>query len=705
MARRFIEEISHWKAGAQTETEPDKIDNNATPRALNVAWTKSGLPSKRKGFELLTQSGATDSPAALALGHFADLDWVIYDDGSWQVLDTGALVPLDAGNPSPFTSGYKLTSTAVANNLLFAVNGTDAFKTDGTTVSKFGIDAPASPTVAAGAAGTPDGDYYIALTAYNSNTGHESSLSTPVAVTVTNQKIHVSWSFPSDTQVTTIRVHLFKVGLTDTFFQLATAPGMSPAPDGTTGGYDSGTLAVDINISDTEINDLIIVSPDEHENDPPPAGTTFIALHGSRMFATDGLNLYFSKINKPESFDPRNFEPVNTSDGQDVIAFIPLTEQQLLILKENSSYMLVGPNDPNVWEIGPLDTVVGCKAPRSLVATEGVTWWQAKQGIFRMVPGELPVKIGEREDTVNFQQLANAVAAYDERSKRILFAVPEAGALRNTIIYPYNTRLNIWEDTWNPMDISAMGVYIDTVDGSPYVAVGNYKGRLFRNGQLPYVDGVRLNDGGSTEFTLKGTVTASDPSTLTDSGATFDTDGDGLAEIVVIADMGDGTYQRNTIASNTGTVLTLNSNWAVNPPVGTVYYIGSPDFQFDTKYLAPTQNPQDVGSIYYSRNFKQILLKGVSDTGSATVKVYGIIDHVVNPFAGLVTFDLAGAGAQFDVDTFDVGIFGVQTAFATHKHFGKHGRVCGLRAINREPTVGVILLGLGLMGSELSVNK
>lgn len=712
MAKRFREEITDWTKGAITVTSPDRVPKNASPRALNTAFLKLGYPAKRKGLSILTQTGETGTPAILALGHYGSIDWTISDNGRWSKIVAGAFTPIDAAAATPFTAGQKIPSTAIANNLLFAVNGTDAKKTNGTLVQKFGIAAPAVSTAAAGAAGNPSGSYILYLTALNSNTGHESSLSVGIAVTVVAQKITLTFPatvFSVDTQITHVRAHIFKTGLTDVPFRL-TNTNVTPnagAYDATYGGWTSATASLSIDVTDANINTLIIKSPGDHDNDPPPANARFIAFHGSRMFATDGIDLWYSEVDKPESFSPNRVEPINQNDGQTLLAFASVTDHHLVIWKDRSTHALTGPDDPNTWEVVEVDLSVGLKAIRSIVVIEGEVWWEAEQGFFKLsagkaLPERMDLPISDRTEVLNRLQIANSVGAYDVLRQRILFAVAEEGETNNTALIPYNNQLTVWEDKWDPMDVSAMGILFDSVTGAPYVAVGGYKGRVFRLWVTPYVDGVRLNNGAGTDFTLTHPVVSATATTLTDGTATFDTTGGGLSQIPVIVVAPDGSTQRNIISSNTGTVLTLVNSWGVIPDANWTYYIGCPNWEFDTKYMAPTPNPTvETGSVFNSRRFKHALIKGISDTGAANLKVYCILDHVESPFSCSTVVALEGTGAIYDVDVWDTAILGTNRAVAKHVGLGVHGKVLGLRIVNREPSVGVQLLGVGLMGTEL----
>ena len=713
--RRFREEIDEWSKGATVNSYPDKVTKNSSPRALNTAWLRTGYPAKRKGCPILTPAGpvnlpssAPHKPALLALGTFEGIEWGIFDDGRWMKIVAGAWVDLDPTNPIPFTAGTNIPSVAIANNLLFVVNGVDAKKINGTVVQNFGIQTMAAPTVVdSGVAGNPSGTYRFAVTAANTATGAESSRSPFTELAVVGKKITVSWTFPSDLQIDVVRVHIFKEGLTDTFFRLV-GTNVTPAASSVTGGYSETTVSITVNVTDDNINDLIILSPGEHDNDIPPTGATFIAYHNSRMFATDGVDLFFSTISKPESFSADRVEHVNPGDDQQIVAFASLDDDVLVIGKTHSIHRLLGPNDPNVWEIREVAESIGIKAARTLIAVNSLLMWVAEQGMFQMEAGGVPTRIigGETDQGpdvgefhhLNLSQLDKAIAQFDTLHQRIFFALPAMGKSRNTLIHPYNVKLNVWEDTWDPMDISAMGILYESATGFPYVAIGNYRGRAFKLWGTPYVDGVRVSSGTGT-FTLKGTPTAVGAASLTDTTATFDTADDGLDEIPVIAVSPTGTVSRNIIESNSTTVLTLAENWAPLPDTTWKYYIGSPNFEFDTQEMAPTAATllRSSGSKFNTRNFKHVMLKGMSDTGDAHIEILAFVDTVLTQ----ISTDITGTGMTWDVDNWDEGIWGTAAAVATHHvGLGRRGKVCGLRIVNRDPAVGFVLLGIGLKGTE-----
>ena len=119
--------------------------------------------------------------------------------------------------------------------------------------------------------------------------------------------------------------------------------------------------------------------------------------------------------------------------------------------------------------------------------------------------------------------------------------------------------------------------------------------------------------------TTTGTVTAADATTMTDSGASFYTTGDGLKGVRV------RTYNATTkalendivLASNDGTVLTVAA-WTTTPAVGDLYVVGGIDWQRYTKiYTDGTPN-----RIKVAKYFEMTADDSASSTRNVNLKWY-----------------------------------------------------------------------------------
>jgi len=738
---RFREDFNSWERGVISGGRADKIPKEASPHATNAALLYVGatpltaVPAKRLGCNIITAAAESGTPEILGLYHFrrrsggayTDFDLVVSDGGRFSKISSGAFAAADSGIASPFTSGTHYPSFETMNNLCFIANGQEAKKFDGSNIYNFGITTPDAPSVAdSGAGGDPDGTYEFRLALYNSNTGHESSPSDSASVTVATNTITITTTAANvadntsthDNQITHVRIYARETTLSSTYFRL-TDTSMTVNDGGAYasahGGWaiDGGAHSWTFALTDAQMNNLTVKVPGLTENNPPPSGTIAIAEHLSRMFATDGVDLYYSGIGKPEAFDTTNdFERVGFDDGQRILGLRALSQNMLGIFKERSTYALVG-TDANSWEVRVIDDTVGMVAQRSLFSAEGTAYWWSQFGPYAWTSGQSPKPLAYPEfsdkvakDKLNMAKLDIIVGGPDVERQRILWAVPQvidgAKQTRNTGIYSYNYRLGVWEGVWDPMDVSALGVLWDS-DDAPFLNIGNYGGRVFRvwDGNQ---DGARTVSGGTT-FTLEGTVTGSTNNTLTDSSATFDTADAGLDELAVYAISSDNRVQRRIISSNTGTALTVSSNWSVNPTTSYTYVIATPNFCWELVHTNVVSSPEGykISQPFRRKRYKAAFITALCDTGNLTITLEYLLDNPGQVPTATTTVSAADTTlARFGTAKFDEAIFGEAKATPVRVRIGRSGRAFSMRVCNREPNTQMVLLNVGLQGSTLS---
>ena len=574
--------IDNWVEGVNTSLTADRIPENAAAHGYNSAFAGVGqgkiVVQKRLGLALVNATPITSIPAIIgqwmhkleSAGAYTTYHLLVDSLGGLKRRSSGTLVAADAVNPTPFTSGNYYPSFANANNLCFAVNGQEAKKFDGTNVTTFGITRPTVGTLAgaAGAAGSPNGTYELRATYYNSATGHESSASNTATATVTVASQVISTTnipVSADTQVTHTRVYVRNTSTMNVFYLAGTV----------TAGTTTATLDfVDAN--------LVTQAPSTTDNDPPPSGAEILAWHQSRMFASDGLNVYYSSIEKPEAFNLANYTPANPEDGQQITGLYSALEI-LLIFKRQSVYGLFG-TDPNSWEVKLLLPNTGCTSFRTVCAAEGSVYWHSDAGLMKMsTPGELdaigPTYLRETFEDINFTELARACAVADVVHNRILLALPASGESRNTYIVPFNYRIGRFEsDKWNPMDAASLGT-VDDASGNPLIYLGGYSGQLFQMWSGAN-DGVTSGDSSKPITSIAGSSTI-----INSTAAAFNTTGGGLVERAVYFISPAGTrIVRRRITANTATQFTftpalteLTTSWT--------YQIGAIQFQWDTPWL------------------------------------------------------------------------------------------------------------------------
>lgn len=699
MGKRLQDVLDGWGQGAITTLEPDMIPKDASPRILNgeLSFAAGGkaVIRKRKGIEAILAS-PLEAAAVIGQHEFRPQTDGVFTPFHIAVTDAGNLYAISGGTPTLLDSSLDPNAFApdfeTATNLCFMVNGTDALKVTkaGNATQNFGITRPAAaPTISAGT-GSMTGTYDVAISYYNSVTGHESSRSDESTITLSGQGLTITIPSVTDPQVDVVRVHIRKQSLSAYFFKVSTGTGYNT----TTGGWAEGYGSLTLDLSDSTLNAFVILSPDDSENDPPPSGVRFLCWHNARMFAADDSQLYYSKIGKPEAFDPDLFEKINPNDGQ-VITGLHSVGGILVIFKSRSIWGLYG-DDPNSWYLRKIDADIGCTSHRSIVTAEGRTYWWSEQGPVVWVEGDNAFPIGKEliQSTILFssldaEQFSEVLAAADRTRQRILFAVRELGETQNNVILPYSYRLSRWESTkWDPMDTCSMAEVVDDT-GNWAVSLGNYAGELFLMSKGD-VDGIDTG-------TLAGTFVASGTSmtTITDVNASFATN---LVERrVTVVDSTGVHVGRGRITTNTGTSFTLAAAiTGLTSGETYAYYLGGPDFQFDT-YWGTFDLP------FYKKRFEFLFVE--ADAADSTNLA---IDMAFNfdPDQGQTQLQsLTGADGTWNAPIWTGADYGTLTRVSKRIRIGRTGRAWKVRVRQPAANAPVTLLKLGVQAELMSTKS
>ena len=679
MPPHTFEQLTNWAQGVVTSASPDDIPDGASPRGRNTQLKQIGegtaAVGTRRGASVLTPSPVTGSPRLWGT-QFRKTTGTTYN---LLVSDTGRLDVLNGDgsttvfNTTAFTSGDHPPVFVTAEDLCFIVNDVDQKKFDGTSLTALGITRPEAPTATAAAGGSTmaTGDWDIALTYYNSLTGHQSSRSdyTTVSLTSANRKVSVSWPAPTDTQVTHVRVHARRQTTGQNAYLVVS--GATPAPDSTTYGYLPATLATSLEISDTVYQAFITLTPNTVENDPPASGLHGPCWHASRLFLHDTGNVYYSKVQNndafPEAFAPSNIQPINPDDGDEIIALCSFKER-LYIFKRFSMWALTG-TDPNSWSVDRVSASFGCASRASLVEADGALYWWTNShlGLAAYDGSEAPAALGQRfiAETVNatalnLNRLDLVVGAVDEANATVLMAVPGYGSTRNTLLIPFNYRLRRFPaEWWNPFDVNALWV-VETSEDTKAVYMGGYAGQVFQWWAAAW-------DGVPSTSTTSGTVTSATSTTLTSSAAAFTTTGGALIDRYVYALSSDTTtVQRRRITSNTATVLTVTPAWDSTPNSTHTYVVGGIDFQSDTRWVAGP-------SAFVKKRFEFLLAELFSTDVSVPLTLDLFVSRNDNEARRTFTTTLNGAGGVYDTSLFDAVNFATSSPSVVKQRCGCTG--------------------------------
>ena len=719
----------NFNGGVNTAMAPDNLASSVSPwgrnSVLDLISGDTAVPACRAGFRVLNQTAIPDSPSILRIvgfNHIANTTGIVtpyliavsgtHDSSRVDTVSTinGTLTPILslAAAPELFTSYLTIPSATVAQNAVYvcdgATNDRRKILLNGFTPAPalywapWGMETPdiTGLTVTAGGSGVMDGDYEISVSYRNEDSGAVSNRSASVAVTATGgESIVVNWAAVSTLppEATHIKIHIRKLDLTSLFFEAVDAP--------TTRGRGL-TDEVTLNLSVAQLNQLIILSPGTTDHSRPPAQIRGSAWHVSRMFVFDDTNLYWSNLGAPEEFNPSASQPINPKDGGKIITILQVHDSLLLILKSNGVWGLFG-TAPEDWELRVIAPGIGCAAPHSAQVLDGKVLWWSEDGPMLWSQQGPPIPIGRDllgdvtgASVIDPAHLSQLCSVVDAKAHRVWWSATVHNTSQNSLIFPFNTRLGVWEShEWDPFEVSALGVGVDP-DGITWVYAGSPYGRLFEYGSSPY-DGARTSNGGGTTLTITGSPTSSTSSTLVDTAATFDTDGAGLEGLnVVVVDLLTRTSMRRTIVSNTATELTVSPVWSQGVSLTSRYFIGSPLFEWDTRW-------EDWDQPFVKKRFTRLYAQvGLASSLAADVdfEVYTRLD----PFLIQKTITLAGTGqaGYWDMTSWDACYFGQASVNDLRSWVGRTGRSLRIRVRCFESTVGMSLLKLGLEAVTMS---
>ena len=692
---------NNWPDGANTSIESDELPATAYPSGRNICLRSisdgKAIISKRKGCTTLNATPVTGATAVIGQHEFRKLSGGVFTSYHLLVSDSGRLDKVDTSgtltaiNASAFTSSTSqehLPAFADANNLCFIVNGIEAKKYDGTSLTTFGIVEPSTaPTLAAGAAGSHNGTYEARVTYYNSLTGHESSAGpTSTTLAVVNQKI--SWTnipVSADAQVNARRLYIRNVATQANFYFV------TEIADNTTTTFTSDLLD----------SSLTVIGPDRSSNDPPPSGIKYLAWHKSRMFAANDTEVFFSAIKDPESFDPDNTEPVNPTDSQKITGLTTAFDA-LIIFKSSSMYIIVG-DDPTTWAVQSIDPTIGCIAHRSIIFAGNALYWWSLQGPVKwdgtgsptlLAPNKMARSMSSESLSSVQIDMAKICGIEDINEHRVLWAVPELNKARNTIIFPYSYRLDQWESTgWDPMDVASFALVLDSI-GKAFVMLGGYSGQVFKfwNGD---------HDGLDITTTYQGTFTAFTTSigAISDGSANFLTTGGGLVErkVTIVDSYGLPVDNvRPYITSNNSTVIAFSNN-VQGLTVGQTYtyYIGGPALYFTSSWL-------NQGDPFSKKRYMHCFISLRPTTSAVHILLDLQTDYQIISAGFIPQVISAAGGGLWDSSLWDASLWDGFESATDRFRVGLTGRAIQLRIQHYVPNTGLDIQKFGLTAEFLT---
>lgn len=628
--------------------EPDALPVGATPDARN-AWFSSvdavgasggrrAIMGKRPGSRLLNAT-------AIASGKPVDVfefrrtgatpDLLAVCDGSLYEYDgAGSFgVALGAG----WTSGNAARCTVARSNA-YVYDGDYMRRYNGTALLEVGSAAPSSITNMSGSGTGVTGTYVTVYTWYDAATDHHSSTSAETAafVAANQSRVHTKPGSAAPAWATHWGVWVKRTDTSELNFYFVANVAIA------TGTHTEA-------VSDTARRDP---ADKPNENDPPPAAWALLEeWRGWGIGVLDGDDdFYVSKRGDLQSWHPRNKFGVSKGDGEALTA-VRKFGSNLLLMKPHSTHRLVGDRVP--FEIESVHSAYGCVSQEAGLEVDGRFYgWDRVRGPYVTdLVSYQPLGDGRIADllaTINLSALPGIRAVHDERRNLIIWVVPTTGSTRLRTLLAYHYLLGAWLPPITGLEYRSVCQYTDS-SGDLGVYAGDMWGRVYElfSGT---VEGVPSG-------TVIGTVTAAAADSVTAAAAAFYTTGSGLAGMpVAVRSASSGRWQWRTIASNTGTQITLDttngSPFSPVPQAGDEVIVGGIDWYWWTPWL-DSDIPHVMKKLHY------FFLAAQSTTDDVQLDVRGRFngDEGITD-SSLFAFPVGATAAVWGSSLWGVGLWG-----------------------------------------------
>lgn len=439
----------------------------------NYTFERPGSLTKRTGF--------TQYVGATVTGRFTGVYEFEKLDGSSYVIAAANTNAYDVttGSFNPIKTG--LTANALFDfetyvDRLFAANGAQFFKYDGSNVTNFSLPRPDAAPVGftLGFTGTVSGfsGVFQYAIAYKNDIGYIGPVSPEDSVGVSGQAVVLSgFTTPADFGISSILIYRTGNGLGDLFL-------LDEIPAGSSLYVDSNSAT----LSTEPPNDNLFFT----------LVPKYLELYNNQMFfagASSQLStVYFSDIGIPESIAPEYFFEVRTNDG-DRVTGMRSYQGFLLIFKERSCHILSGDN-PDNFLLREISDQYGCISNRSIVTFEDRCFFLDRKGVVEYNGANIRVVSNAVENDflrINLSAAReNATAIHNRLRNEVWFSIPVDGAEENNLTLVYDYVVNAWT-TFDGFSVSSIASVRSRFERETLL-YGGYSGALFNFGSSIFGD-------------------------------------------------------------------------------------------------------------------------------------------------------------------------------------------------------------------------
>ena len=325
--------------------------------------------------------------------------------------------------------------------------------------------------------------------------------------------------------------------------------------------------------------------------------TSNYAFYAIRPAAAERRTIYYSEAGLPESVPAINAFTLAESD--DEITGLMAMRSFLYILERHHIWRLTFEKAPDTDGAVYLASLRGCVNHRSFVVVDDMAYMLDEQGVWAFGGGsesesgsdqiqDIFRLDGDSEYKVNWtaQRFFHAILYQPQETIRWFVCLSGDYLPKHALCYAY--RLKRWwvEELAVPVGASCLGRMGPLAGGWRVGVEQVYLGSEARR-VLAYHQGTL--DGPDGTGTLSGTVTSSTLVTMVDSASDFATNIVGMP-VTITGPIGNRAKgQTRLIISVSGTTLTLDQPWSVEPDTDSKYQIGGVQWRYKSGWMDQTQ--------------------------------------------------------------------------------------------------------------------
>lgn len=247
-----------------------------------------------------------------------------------------------------------------------------------------------------------------------------------------------------------------------------------------------------------------------------------------------------------------------------------------------------------------LPTTRGAVCFRAMRYIEGSVYGIDQRGIWRWTPGadSVPQEIGSgisndwSSNAINWSTQDNFHIGFDPTEGTILFYICMTGETHPKSAYIYDLKRQVWRGKKPRGNGTTASIELPFTDLSVrHCFVNQALSDAASVGSYYWMDGIGQAGGAieANNTNLVGTPTSGTANTMTSTGAGFDTTV-GLEGVPCINRYWDSVNsvwvdEVRVISANTGTQITVTSNWGVNPSTTSRYIVGPMAAEYRTGRL------------------------------------------------------------------------------------------------------------------------